>query len=125
MQNSSKQWQIATKLTPEAEESLKDFPHPLRQILFNRGYADQTSALNFLSASPPANSNPENMLGMKAAVTRLVSAISNGELIAIYGDYDADGVTATALLVRVWLSRLIVVCVLLAKCSTQKIKVWT
>jgi single-stranded-DNA-specific exonuclease len=100
MQNSSKQWQIATKLTPEAEESLKDFPHPLRQILFNRGYADQTSALNFLSASPPANSNPENMLGMKAAVTRLVSAISNGELIAIYGDYDADGVTATALLVQ-------------------------
>ncbi len=100
MQNSSKQWQIATKLTPEAEESLKDFPHPLRQILFNRGYADQTSALNFLSASPPANSNPENMLGMEAAVTRLVSAISNGELIAIYGDYDADGVTATALLVQ-------------------------
>lgn len=100
MQNSSKQWQIATKLTPEAEESLKDFPQPLRQILFNRGYADQTSALNFLSASPPANSNPENMLGMKAAVTRLVSAISNGELIAIYGDYDADGVTATALLVQ-------------------------
>jgi single-stranded-DNA-specific exonuclease len=100
MQNSSKQWQIATKLTPEAEKSLKDFPHPLRQILFNRGYADQTSALNFLSASPPANSNPENMLGMKAAVTRLVSAISNGELIAIYGDYDADGVTATALLVQ-------------------------
>lgn len=100
MQNSSKQWQIATKLTPEAEESLKDFPQPLRQILFNRGYADQTSALNFLSASPPANSNPENMLGMEAAVTRLVSAISNGELIAIYGDYDADGVTATALLVQ-------------------------
>ncbi len=100
MQNSSKQWQIATKLTPEAEESLKDFPHPLRQILFNRGYADQTSALNFLSASPPANSNPENMLGMETAVTRLVSAISNGELIAIYGDYDADGVTATALLVQ-------------------------
>jgi single-stranded-DNA-specific exonuclease len=100
MQNSSKQWQIAPILTPEAEESLKDFPQPLRQILFNRGYADQTDALSFLSASPPSNSVPEIMLGMEAAVSRLVSAISGGELIAIYGDYDADGVTATALLVQ-------------------------
>ncbi len=100
MQNSLKQWQIAPVLTPEAEESLKDFPQPLRQILFNRGYADQKIALSFLSASPPDNSDPENMLGMEAAVSRLQSAISKGELIAIYGDYDADGVTATALLVQ-------------------------
>jgi len=100
MQNSPKQWQIAAKLTPEAEESLKDFPQPLRQILFNRGYADRTAALNFLSASPPADSIPENLLGIQAAVPRLVSAIANGEYIAIYGDYDADGVTATALLVQ-------------------------
>ena len=98
MQNSSKQWQIAQKLTPEAEESLKDFPQPLRQILFNRGYADQEKALSFLAASPPANSKPENLLGVEAAVTRLISAIDNSELIAIYGDYDADGVTATTLL---------------------------
>lgn len=100
MQNSSKQWQIAAKLTPEAEESLKDFPQPLRQILFNRGYADQKTALNFLSASPPENADPENILGMGSAVSRLVSALDTGELIAIYGDYDADGVTATALLVQ-------------------------
>jgi single-stranded-DNA-specific exonuclease len=100
MQNSSKQWQIAPKLTPEAEESLKDFPRPLRQILFNRGYADQTTALNFLSASPPSDSDPENLLGVEAAVSRLATGIANREFIAIYGDYDADGVTATALLVQ-------------------------
>src|SRR4030067_2727080 len=41
------------------------------------------------------------MTGMQAAVSRLEHAISKGERIAIYGDYDADGVTATALLVQV------------------------
>lgn len=104
MQNPIKQWQIAAILTPEADESLKDFPQPLRQILFNRGYADQTSALNFLSASPPSLTDPSQLLGMDAAVSRLVSAISKGEQIAIYGDYDVDGVTATALLVQVLLA---------------------
>jgi single-stranded-DNA-specific exonuclease len=100
MQNSSKQWLIAAKLTPEAEESLKDFPQPLRQILFNRGYPDRASALNFLSATPPADANPWSLLGMETAVSRIETAIAGGEAIAIYGDYDADGVTATALLVE-------------------------
>ena len=100
MQNPSKQWQIAAALTPEAEESLKDFPQPLRQILFNRGYADKSSALDFLSATPPPSTEPDNLLGMDVAVSRIVSAIAKGEQIAIYGDYDVDGVTATALLVQ-------------------------
>ena len=100
MQNSSKQWLIAAKLTPEAEESLKDFPQPLRQILFNRGYPDRASALEFLSATPPADANPWSFLGMDTAVSRIETAIARGEAIAIYGDYDADGVTATALLVE-------------------------
>lgn len=73
----------------------------MRQILFNRGYADKTSALNFLSASPPADADPTNLLGMQAAVERILFAISRGERIAIYGDYDVDGVTATTLLVQV------------------------
>lgn len=100
MQTTPKQWQIAPGLTPEAEESLKEFPQPLRQILFNRGYADQTAALEFLSATPPINSDPENMLGVANAAARIAAAIDAGEFIAIYGDYDADGVTATALLVQ-------------------------
>ena len=101
MEKTSKKWQIAPVLTPEAEKSLNDFPQPLRQILFNRGYSTQTSALNFLTAAPPPNSESKNLLGMGEAVSRLTAAIANGEAIAIYGDYDADGVTATALMVQV------------------------
>jgi len=101
MENSSKRWQIAPVLTPEAEKSLRDFQQPLRQILFNRGYSTPTSALNYLAATPPPDSEPSNLLGMEAAVARLFSAIVKKEKIAIYGDYDADGVTATALMVQV------------------------
>jgi single-stranded-DNA-specific exonuclease len=101
METSSKRWQIAPVLTPDAEKSLSNFPQPLRQILFNRGYSTQTSAVNFLAASSPPDSEPNNLLGMGEAVSRLTTAISKGEAIAIYGDYDADGVTATALMVQV------------------------
>jgi single-stranded-DNA-specific exonuclease len=101
MHNTSKQWQVAPPLTPEADQALSEFPQPLRQILFNRGYADKSSALNYLSASPPPGSDPFNLLGMQAAVDRILYAISSDEKIAIYGDYDADGVTATALMVQV------------------------
>jgi single-stranded-DNA-specific exonuclease len=101
MQKPSKQWEISPVLTPQADQLLGDFPQPLRQILFNRGYADKPSALNYLSASPPAGSDPFNLLGMRVAVARILSAISSGEQVAIYGDYDADGVTATALMVQV------------------------
>lgn len=97
----TKRWQIAPPLTPAAADTLKDFEFPLRQILFNRGYSDPASALNFLSAAPPLNSDPNNLLGMQAAVSRLIFAIERGETIAIYGDYDADGVTATALMYQV------------------------
>ena len=101
MEKSSKKWQIAPVLTPEAEKSLAHFEQPLRQILFNRGYSTENSALNYLAAAPPPGSEPNNLLGMGEAVSRLTSAITNKEKIAIYGDYDADGVTATALMVQV------------------------
>jgi single-stranded-DNA-specific exonuclease len=104
MEKSSKKWQIASVLTPEAEESLAHFEQPLRQILFNRGYSTENSALNYLAAAPPPGSEPANLLGMGEAVSRITFAISNKEKIAIYGDYDADGVTATALMVQALLA---------------------
>jgi len=94
-----KRWGVCEPLTPEVDRELYEYPPVLRQILFNRGYTTQSAAQEFLAAQLPSGTQPENMLGILAAVDRLDFALEQSEPIAIYGDYDADGVTATALLV--------------------------
>jgi single-stranded-DNA-specific exonuclease len=96
----SKRWLIPPKLTPEADQNLEAFPPLLRQILFNRGYATDAEARAFLKAEADFNTDPYQMTGMAATVERIRHAIQHREPIAIYGDYDVDGVTATALLVQ-------------------------
>jgi single-stranded-DNA-specific exonuclease len=95
-----KHWQIAQTISPEAETNLAKFPPILRQVLFNRGYAEAESANHYLAALLSTDNDPFLMLGMEAAVDRLQSAVQHRQPIVIYGDYDADGVTATALLVE-------------------------
>jgi len=95
-----KRWIIPPQITPEADSALSAFPPVLRQILFNRGYASDADARAYLNAKPDFNTDPFQMTGMREAVTRIQFAIQNHEPIAIYGDYDVDGVTATALLVE-------------------------
>jgi single-stranded-DNA-specific exonuclease len=96
----NKRWQIAAPITPEADANLKRFPPVLRQILFNRGYSTESDALAFLRAETSFNTDPFQMIGMGEAVERIRFAIDHDEPIAIYGDYDVDGVTATALMVQ-------------------------
>jgi single-stranded-DNA-specific exonuclease len=98
--NQPKRWQIAPTLTLQADESLAKFPAILRQVLFNRGYPTDAKASAFLKAETDFDTDPFQMTGMKEAVQRLLLAIGQQESIAVYGDYDVDGVTATALLVQ-------------------------
>ena len=73
--------------------------HPLAgRVLASRGLGDPADAEAFLSARLADLPDPFAMKGMDAAVARLVRAIDGGERIALYGDYDVDGVTSTALL---------------------------
>jgi single-stranded-DNA-specific exonuclease len=95
-----KNWSIPPALSIEAQRDLHGYPPILRQILYNRGYADAESARRFLEGKPPAGSDPLHLSGMVAAVERIGFAIQHHEPIAIYGDYDTDGVTATVLLVQ-------------------------
>lgn len=96
----NKRWVIAPPMTAQAEESLIKFPPILRQILFNRGLGNYEEARAFLEAKPVFNNDPFQLIGMQAAVDRIRYALDHQEPIAIYGDYDVDGVTATALLVQ-------------------------
>ena len=96
----SKRWLIQPKLTSQADENLSAFPPILRQLLFNRGYATEASARSFLKAEANFDTDPFQMKNMGTAIERIRFALDHGEAIAIYGDYDVDGVTATALLLQ-------------------------
>jgi len=69
------------------------------QILYNRGVSDPEEADAFLNGVGRF-SDPFRMLGVRRAVDRIRDALRAGERIVVYGDFDADGVTATALLVQ-------------------------
>jgi single-stranded-DNA-specific exonuclease len=96
----SKRWIIHPHLSPEADANLAKFPPVLRQLLYNRGYGTEVEADAFLKAETTFEPDPFQLTGMGPATDRLCSALDDGEPIAIYGDYDVDGVTATALLVQ-------------------------
>ena len=69
-------------------------------LLVARGYQDLGSARAFLNPNLDQLHDPFLMLGMSDAVKRLLQAIDNQEPILIYGDYDVDGTTGTAVLLR-------------------------
>jgi single-stranded-DNA-specific exonuclease len=75
-------------------------PEPLARILALRGVmADEVEA--FLNPSlKTALPDPSHLLDMDKAVARIVAAVTTGEKIVIWGDYDVDGATSSALLIR-------------------------
>jgi single-stranded-DNA-specific exonuclease len=97
--NLNKRWEIASKIPPEIDLELSSYSPVMRQLLFNRGITEDITAYNFLVTEGPMF-DPFQMIGMDVAVNRLLAAIERGEKIVVYGDYDVDGVTATALMVQ-------------------------
>ena len=70
------------------------------QLLVGRGITDAKAASDFLSAKLSDLRDPELLPGVNEAAARIHSAIANKQKITIFGDYDADGMTSTALLLR-------------------------
>lgn len=98
-----KRWVIA-KPEPALAGALSGELHlavPLAQVLINRGYRDADKASQFLNPQLRQLGDPFDLPDMAKAVDRILAAIQNKERIVIYGDYDVDGVTASALLQRV------------------------
>lgn len=84
--------QYAATLAAQQKESAL-----LAGILAARGITDPDEALTLLAGEEEL-SDPELLTDMHKACQRIWQAIDNGETIVVYGDYDVDGVTATALL---------------------------
>jgi single-stranded-DNA-specific exonuclease len=73
--------------------------HPvIAKILANRGIKDKVAAQKFLEPKYEGLNSPFLFRDMEKAVQRIWKALENGEKIVIYGDYDADAVTANAVL---------------------------
>jgi single-stranded-DNA-specific exonuclease len=72
----------------------------LAGLLIARGYDDEPAARSFLTPHHDQIHDPYLMLGMREAVARLQQAIDHQQSILIYGDYDVDGTTGTAVLLR-------------------------
>lgn len=93
----ARRWRLAPPPPASLTHALAG-THPIvARVLAARGITDAAAARAFLDRSP-GDDNPFRLAGMDAAVARVRQAIRGGEPIAVYGDYDADGVTATALL---------------------------
>lgn len=68
------------------------------KLLYSRGYKTVEDAENFIKKSGLSIYDPFRLADMQKAVDRILLAVNNNEHVAVYGDYDVDGVSATALL---------------------------
>jgi single-stranded-DNA-specific exonuclease len=75
-------------------------PVPVAELLIRRGFDTVERAQAFLDPTLDQLHDPFLMRDMETAVSRIEAALAAGEKIVVYGDYDVDGITATALLVR-------------------------
>ena len=70
------------------------------RILYQRGIRDAQAMKNFLEPEAAPFHDPFLMRGMREAVDRIKQAIDAHEKICVYGDYDVDGMSASAILIR-------------------------
>lgn len=70
------------------------------QLLINRGIRDAATASRFLDPKLSDLYEPHRLPGVREAAERIVRAIAEKRSLCIYGDYDVDGITGTAILLR-------------------------
>lgn len=106
MRPPAKTWKLYDPIPPEAAAEISralrnDLPYAdlLAQLLYNRKITSEAAASAFLNTAGANLSDPFRFLDMDKAADRIIGAVQSGERIAVYGDYDADGITATAVLV--------------------------
>ncbi len=84
----------------ESLENLDLLPIPILAVFYRRGFTTKKLLTDFLTPPPPPDPL-QHFPGLDKAVKRLMDACLSKEKVAICGDYDADGMTSTALLINV------------------------
>lgn len=92
-------WAVATY--PGEDDGPSSVDNLLQKILISRGITDMAAMEKFLNPSiKEYMPNPSVLRDMDRAAEIIADCILNNEKIAVYGDYDVDGITATAILVK-------------------------
>jgi single-stranded-DNA-specific exonuclease len=100
MNDSRFKWELAKDADPAAVAALTKagLSPVLADLLVKRGLKTSEAAQQFLQPDPNLIHDPHQLHDMDKAVDRIQQAIERGEQITIYGDYDAEGITSTAVM---------------------------
>lgn len=96
VQKGKRRWRLRGRF-PFGELEDCGCPPLVRHLLWHRGVRSAEEAATFLEGRPPAH-DPFLLPDAPVAVQRLEQAARRGETVAVYGDYDVDGITACAIL---------------------------
>lgn len=100
MRSAAKTWHLLPHDRGAVERLARDaaVPPVVAQLLLNRGIGDAEQAKRFLHAPFKGLHDPCLLPGAAAAAERILAAVRDQRRICVYGDYDVDGLTGTALL---------------------------
>ena len=95
-----KKWHLkeVDSLTIEKLNSDLNITSLFSRLLINRGILSQKDAKDFFLPTLEKLPNPNLMYGIKKSVDRIIQAVNKNEKIVVYGDFDCDGITSTAIL---------------------------
>ena len=93
-----RRWRLRGR-QPEGDLANAPYPPLIRHLLWHRGVRTPDEAAAFMD-SDPVEYDPLLLPDIGAALDRLRRAVNEGELIAVYGDFDVDGVTASTILIE-------------------------
>ena len=95
-----KKWILADAMPADYRTKLHRWQSEpvLQQLFWSRNLKSEEEAMEFVRHQVSHDADPYKLAGMTSAVERILAAVDAGQLIAIYGDYDVDGVTATLVL---------------------------
>jgi len=97
---SHSRWNLLPSIPDKLLSEVPGFSPLVAQILYNRGLTDLSQFESFIVADKSLSGDPYLLPDMHQAVSRLYQALLSRENIVVYGDFDADGITATALLIQ-------------------------
>jgi single-stranded-DNA-specific exonuclease len=100
LEGQQRRWRVAPQSSAADVAALGELPSLIGHLLVRRGITTAKQAQEFLEAADSLFEDPGTLPDVERATARIRLARDRGEVVAVYGDFDADGVTGTALMVK-------------------------